>query len=167
MGLFSSEVKGPYDDIPDDQLNFYQRHSKKWQSKEPFPVSSGGEYGWQAKCGVDGRLRNSLGLTNIDDLFEMKAPNLFKCFIDTAHNVMSLCRYVYDHLPNNNKFQQMQGKCDELQKRCIAQKETIEKTMEQNRELIEQNKALIKQNQELQAMLIPAKQTSAAATFAR
>ena len=167
MGFFSSEVKGPYDDIPDEQLNFYQRHIKKWQSKTPFPVSSGFEYGTEAKRGIDARLTNSLGLHDIDDLFEMKAPALHKCFIDTAHNVMALCRYVYDHLPNNNKFQQLQGKYEELQKRCIAQKDTIEKTMEQNRELIEQNKALIKQNQELQAMLIPAKQTSAAATFAR
>ena len=160
MGLFSSEVKGPYDDIPDEQLNFYQRHSKKWQSKEPFPVSSGGEYGWQAKCGVDGRLRNSLGLTNIDDLFEMKAPNLYGCITHTSDNIITLCKYIYNHLPNNNKFQQLQGKYEELQKRCIAQENTI-------KEIMEQNKALIKQNQELQAMLIPAKQTSAAATFAR
>ena len=160
MGLFSSEVKGPYDDIPDEQLNFYQRHSKKWQSKEPFPVSSGGEYGWQAKCGVDGRLRNSLGLTNIDDLFEMKAPNLYGCITHTSDNIITLCKYTYNHLPNNNKFQQLQGKYEELQKRCTAQETAI-------KELMEQNKALIKQNQELQSMLIPAKQTSAAASFAR
>jgi len=160
MGLFSSEVKGPYDDIPDEQLNFYQLHIKKWQSKEPFPVSSGFEYGTKAKQGIDARLTNSLGLHDIDDLFEMKAPALYKCFIDTAHNVMSLCRYVYDHLPNNNEFQQLQGKHEELQKRCTAQETAI-------KELMEQNKALIKQNQELQSMLIPAKQTSAAASFAR
>ena len=160
MGLFSSEVKGPYDDIPDDQLNFYQRHIKKWQSKTPFPVSSGFEYPSKAKQGIDERLTNSLGLHDIDDLFEMKAPALYKCFIDTAHNVMTLCRYVYDHLPNNNKFQQLQGKYDELQKRCVAQETAI-------KELMKQNKALIKQNQELQSMLIPAKQKSAAASFAR
>lgn len=160
MGLFSSEVKGPYDDIPDDQLNFYQRHIKKWQSNEPFPVSSGFQYGIKAKRGIDARLTNSLGLHDIDDLFEMKAPNLYKCFIDTAHNVMTLCRYVYDHLPNNNKYQQLQGKYDELQKRCGAQENTI-------KEIMEQNKALIKQNQELQSMLIPAKQASASASFAR
>lgn len=160
MGLFSSEVKGPYDDIPDDQLNFYQRHIKKWQSNEPFPVSSGFQYGNKAKAGIDGRLRNSLGLTDIDDLFEMKAPNLYGCITHTSDNIITLCKYVYEHLPNNNNYQQLQGKYDELQKRCIAQENTI-------KELMEQNKTLIKQNQELQALLIPAKQASHSASFAR
>mgnify|MGYP002626530026 CR=1 FL=1 len=161
MGFFSSgSAEGPYANIPDEQLNFYQRHSKKWQSNAPFPVSSGGEYGVEAKCGIDGRLRNSLGLTNIDDLFEMKAPNLYGCITHTSDNIITLCKYVYEHLPNNNKYQQLHGKYDELQKRCVAQENTI-------KELMEQNKTLIKQNQELQDLLIPAKQKSAAASFAR
>jgi len=161
MGFFSSgSAEGPYANIPDDQLNFYQRHSKKWQSNAPFPVSSGGEYGVEAKCGVDGRLRNSLGLTNIDDLFEMKAPHLYSIFNVTSANIIELCKYIYQELPNNNKYQQLQGKHDELQKRCVAQENTI-------KELMEQNKALIKQNQELQAMLIPAKQASHSASFVR
>ena len=160
MGLFSSKFKGPYDDIPDEQLNFYQRHIKKWQSKEPFPVSSGFEYGTKAKQGIDARLTNSLGLYDLDDLFEMKAPYLYKLFIDIGRNVHTLCKYVYEHLPNNNKYQQLQGKYDELQKRCTAQENTI-------KEITEQNKALIKQNQELQALLIPAKQASHSASFAR
>ena len=166
MGLFG-EFKGKYADIPDEQLNFYQRHIKRWQSKAPFPVSSGGGYGWDAKCGIDGRLTNSLGLADIDDLFEMKAPFLYGA-IKNTYEVVSKA------LPENNKLQKVLGKYEQLQvqfqelkKRCISQKNIIESTMEQNRELIEQNKELIKQNQQLQSLLVSAKQASASATFSR
>ena len=151
---------GRYDNVPDDQLNFYQRHIKKWQSKEPFHVSSGFFYDTEAKRGIDARLTNSLGLFDLDDLFEMKAPNLYGCITHTSDNILRLSDYIGKNLPNNNKYQQLQGKYDELQKRCAAQETAI-------KELMEQNKALIKQNQELQALLIPAKQKSAAASFVR
>ena len=173
MGFFG-EFKGKYEDIPDEQLNFYQRHIKRWQSNVPFPVSSGFTYGIKAKQGIDGRLTNSLGLADIDDLFEMKAPFLYGAIKNTNDTVYNLYEFVNKSLPENNKLQKIQGKYEqlekqfqELKKRCISQKKIIESTMEQNRELIEQNKELIKQNQQLQSLLVSAKKASASASFSR
>ena len=126
---------GIYENVPNEQLDFNQRHIKKWQSDIPFSVSSGGSYSREARSGIDGRLRNSLGLTDIDDLLEMKAPRLFKLYTDTSNNVINLCEYTYKNLSSNNKFQQLLGKYEELQERCRHQEAMIEKLMAQNEQL--------------------------------
>ena len=143
MGLFRRE-KGRYEDIPDEKLNWNQRYEKKWQSDAMFPVDSGGAYSRKAREALDGCLHQSLGLSNIDDIFQLKAPRFFKAYNDTCINVFDLCEYVYKNLPNNDKYQELQGRYEELKKRCKQQDAIIEKLMAQNEKL--QNELIEKVN---------------------
>ena len=119
--------------------------AKKWESDAPFPVATGWTYGRDAREFIDGCLHRSLGLHNIDDLFELKASRFYKAINDIWSNSFNLCGYVYENLPNNNQYQQLQGKYEELEKRCEKQDATIEKLMEQNEKL--QNQLLEKVNE--------------------
>ena len=148
MGIFRRE-KGPYEDIPDEKLNWNQQQQKKWQSDAPFPVDSGGAYSRKGREHIDGCLHQTLGLHDIDDLFQMKAPRFYKTINDTWHNGFDLCEYIYKHLPNieaslqnNNQYQELQGRYEELKKRCKRQDAIIDHLMKRNEEL--QNQLLEK-----------------------
>lgn len=143
MGIFRRE-KGPYENIPDEKLDWNQQQQKKWQSDAPFPVDSGGAYSRKGREHIDGCLHQTLGLHDIDDLFQMKAPRFYKIYTDTCENVFGLCEYVWKNLPNNNKYQELQGRNEELEKRCNQQDAIIEKLMAQNEKL--QNELLDKVN---------------------
>ena len=143
MGIFRRE-KGPYENIPDEKLDWNQQQQKKWQSDAPFPVDSGGAYSRKGRECIDGCLHSSLGLHNIDDLFQMKAPRFYKIYTETGQNVVNLCKYVYETLPNNDRYQELQGRYEELEKRCKQQDAIIEKLMAQNEKL--QNELLDKVN---------------------
>ncbi|MGP1585774.1 MAG: hypothetical protein ACTTH3_04565 [Schwartzia sp. (in: firmicutes)] len=148
MGIFRRE-KGPYEDIPDEKLNWNQQQQKKWQSDAPFYVDSGGYFSRNARECIDGCLHQTLGLHDIDALFQMKAPRFYKVYNDTGQNIMTLCDYIYKHLPNietgiqnNNQYQELQGRYEELKKRCKRQNAIINLLMERNEEL--QNRLLEK-----------------------
>lgn len=143
MGIFRRE-KGPYEDIPDEKLDWNQQQQKKWQSDAPFPVDSGGAYSRKGREHIDGCLHQTLGLHDIDDLFQMKAPRFYKIYTDTCHNVFDIGTYIYENLPDNNKYQELQGRYEELEKRCNQQDLIIEKLMAQNEKL--QNELLDKVN---------------------
>jgi len=145
VGIFRRE-KGPYENIPDEKLDWNQQQQKKWQSDAPFPVDSGGAYSRKAREALDGCLHQTLGLHDIDDLFQMKAPRFYKIYTDTCENVANLCKYVYGTLPNNDKYQELQGRYEELEKRCKQQDAIIEKLMAQNEKL--QNELLDKVNRQ-------------------
>lgn len=74
----------------------------------------------------------------------MKAPRFYKIYTETGENVANLCEYVYNTLPNNDKYQELQGRYEELEKRCNQQDAIIEKLMAQNEKL--QNELLDKVN---------------------
>ena len=143
VGLFRRE-KGRYEDIPDEKLDWNQRQMKKWQSDAPFPVDSGGAYTRKGRECIDGCLHQSLGLHNVDDLFQLKAPRFYEIYNDTCNNVFDLCEYVYKNLPNNDKYQELKGQYEELKKRCKQQDAIIEKLMAQNEKL--QNELIEKVN---------------------
>ncbi len=143
MGIFRRE-KGPYENIPDEKLDWNQQQQKKWQSDAPFPVDSGGAYSRKAREALDGCLHQTLGILDIDDLFQMKAPRFYKIYTDTCENVFNLCEYIGKNLPDNNKYQELQGRYEELEKRCNQQDAIIEKLMAQNEKL--QNELLDKVN---------------------
>ena len=145
MGIFRRE-KGPYENIPDEKLDWNQQQQKKWQSDAPFPVDSGGAYSRKGREHIDGCLHQTLGLHDIDDLFQMKAPRFYKIYTDTCGNVFDLCEYVYKNLPSNDKYQELQGRYEELEKRCKQQDAIIEKLMAQNEKL--QNELLDKVNEQ-------------------
>ena len=148
MGIFRRE-KGPYEDIPDEQLNWNQQQQKKWQSDAPFYVDSGGYFSRNARECIDGCLHQTLGLHDIDALFQMKAPRFYKVYNETNTNLYNLCDYIYKHLSNietslqnNNQYQELQGRYEELKKRCKRQNAIINLLMERNEEL--QNRLLEK-----------------------
>ncbi len=130
MGWFSYN-EGPYKDIPDERLDWNQQQQKKWQSNAPFPVDSGGTYPKENKVGIDSALQNSLGLTDIDDLFQMKAPRFYAVFNELADNAYNTWKIVNKNLVNHDKYKELQGKYEELQKRCEYQEALIEKLMNQ------------------------------------
>ena len=150
MGIFRRE-KGPYEDVPDEKLNWNQQQQKKWQSDAPFYVDSGGYFSRNARECIDGCLHQTLGLHDIDALFQMKAPRFYKVYNATGQNIMTLCDYIYKHLPNieagiqnNNQYQELQGRYEELKQRCKRQDAIINLLMERNKELqnllLEKNK---------------------------
>lgn len=148
MGIFRRE-KGPYDDIPDEKLNWNQQQQKKWQSDAPFYVDSGGYFSRNARECIDGCLHQTLGLHDIDALFQMKAPRFYAVYNQTNDHVYDLCEYIYKHLPNieagiqnNNQYQELQGRYAELKKRCKRQDAVIDHLMRRNEEL--QNQLLEK-----------------------
>ena len=143
MGFWGSD-KRVYEDIPDEQLDWNQRQYKKWRSRDPFHTDAGSTYLDDGKRIIDARLNASLGLNDIDDLFQMKAPRFYNIYTRGIEKLNNLCNYVADNLPANNTLQQLQGKYDELQKRCEDQKAMIEKLMAQNEKL--QNQLLEKVN---------------------
>lgn len=138
MGIFERE-KGAYADIPDERLDWNQRHQKKWESMNPFDTASGKRYDKGCKQQIDGCLQHTLGMHDIDDLFEMKAPRFYAAFRDTVQNAYDASRYLYHELPNqladNNRYQQLQGKYDELKQQCGQKDVMIEKLMAQNEKL--------------------------------
>ncbi len=144
MGWFSKDKK-PYKDIPDEKLDFNQQQEKKWSSNMPFYVASGGYYTPEARAGLANRLMHSFGTHKLDDVIEMRAPRFYHSFHATGTNIENLCKYVYENLEDNINLQQLQGKYDELQKRCEDQKVMIEKLMAQNEKL--QNQLLERSNE--------------------
>ncbi len=71
-----------------------QPRKSKWRDKGPFYVDGGSRYYDEGcKQQIDGRMMKSLGLDNIDDLFEMKAPNFDQRIKTLGHNVCVICEY--------------------------------------------------------------------------
>ena len=143
MGLFKRE-KRVYEDIPDDQLDWNQRALKKYMSPEPFYVDSGKAYNLKHREQINVNLHQNLGLSDLDDLLQMKAPRFYDIYTQGIKNLNNLCDYVGTNLPANNKLQQLKGQYDELQKRCEYQETLIKQLMEQNEKL--QNQILDKTN---------------------
>ncbi len=124
MGLFGNSYRGIYADIPDDQLDPYELHIKKWQSDKPFDVSTGGYYNTACKQQIDGRLMKNLGLTSIDDLFEMKAPLFHRRIRTLAKNVVAIGDYVQGIEESQDKILNHLKKIEE---QIQAQQALIEK----------------------------------------
>ncbi len=134
MGFWGSD-KRVFEDVPDEQLNWNQKKFKQWRSRDPIHTKSGLVYEDDGRRIIDARLNASLGLNNIDDLLEMKAPRFFYTIERIWQDEYDLAKYIVENLPNNNQYQQLQGKYDELQKKCEEQKAMIEKLMAQNEKL--------------------------------
>lgn len=143
MGLFGRS-KGKYEDIPDEQLDWNQRALKKYSSPEPFYVDSGKAYNLKHREQINVNLHQNLGLSDLDDLFQMKAPRFYDIYTQGIKNLNSLCDYVAENLPANNKLQQLQGENNQLKKQCADQKAMIDKLMAQNEKL--QNQLIDKVN---------------------
>lgn len=70
-----------------------QPRKSKWTDKGPFHVEGGWSYNEACKQQIDGRLMKSLGLDDIDDLFEMKAPVFYQRIKTLGHNIDVICQY--------------------------------------------------------------------------
>lgn len=143
MGLFGRS-KGKLEDIPDEQLTWNQRQSKKYNSPETFWCDSDYGYNEKHRDVICACLSQSLGCNNLDDLIQMRAPRFHHAYTTNSETLYDVAKYIYDNLPNNNQYQQLQGKYDELQQRCEKQDEIIEKLMTQNEKL--QNQLIEKAN---------------------
>lgn len=77
----------------------------RWTDRGPFFVESGGSYSIDCKQQIDGRMMRSLGLDNIDDLLEMKAPNFYERIKIMKHNVDVIGQYC-EYFTNELKKQQ-------------------------------------------------------------
>ncbi len=79
-----------------------QPRKSKWRDKGPFYVDGGSRYYDEGcKQQIDGRMMKSLGLDNIDDLLEMKAPNFDQRIKTLGGNVVYIgnyCKYFEEEL---------------------------------------------------------------------
>lgn len=81
------------DKIEKTEQQQQQPRKSKWTDRGPFYVESGASYSEACKQQIDGRLMKSLGLDDLDDLFEMKAPVFDKRIKTLGHNVHVICTY--------------------------------------------------------------------------
>lgn len=95
-----------------------QQRKSKWTDRGPFHVEGGWSYSEACKQQIDGRLMRSLGLDDIDDLFEMKAPVFHQQIKTLAHNVDVICQY-----------------CQYFSKELQKQQETLNQISEQIKEI--------------------------------
>lgn len=97
-----------------------QQRKSKWNDRGPFYVERGGYYDEGCKQQIDGRLMKSLGLDNIDDLFEMKAPNFDERIKTLGHNVVVLgnyCEYITEELKKQTAaLQQLSEQISDLKR---------------------------------------------------
>ena len=96
--------------------------TSKWTDRGPFYVEKGWSYSEACKQQIDGRLMRSLGLDDIDDLFEMKAPVFHQQIKTLAHNVDVICQY-----------------CEYFTKELQKQQETLNQLSEQIKALERQS----------------------------
>lgn len=110
---------------PDDQLAWNQRHWKRWHSQQPFITENGTVYNVTHKNYIDENLYTHFSCSDLDDLMEMKAPKFWHYFYKLYEKVKNLSKFLKTNIKTNNDYQQLQGRYEELKKRCEQQEAII------------------------------------------
>ena len=113
-------------DIPDEQLNVFQRHWKRWKGQDIFVTESGSSYNRTHKAQMDSRMYTNLGCSSLDDLLEMKAPKFFLYFYELCSNVHWLCKQIQKQQKNETSYEDLLAENKALKQRCKELEALIE-----------------------------------------
>lgn len=121
-------------DIPDEQLNVFQRHWKRWNGQDVFVTENGGKYDRTHKAQMDSRMYTNLGCSDLDGLLEMKAPKFFLYFYELCANVYWLCKQIKEQQKNETNYEELLAENKALKQRCKELEASIETLKEQQQE---------------------------------